>query len=112
MSSWVGFHASMSLTTNASTPTASGSDITQTTTADAPADVMSLLENALHQVEFCDLNLDEDDMRTTPIPNDTPPVPAPILPVSHLMHGRLTTQTDTLWSLATGSKKILQCSGN
>jgi hypothetical protein len=81
MSSWVGFHASTSLTTNVSTPTASGSNITQTTTADAPADVMSSLENMLHQVEFHDLDLDEDDMHTTPIPNDTPPVPAPILPV-------------------------------
>jgi hypothetical protein len=42
---------------------------------------MSSLENVLHQVEFHDLDLNEDDMRTTPIPNDTPPVPAPILPV-------------------------------
>jgi hypothetical protein len=63
------------------TPTATGSDITQTTTADASANVMLLLENMLHQVEFCDLDLNEDDMCTTPIPNDTPPVPVPILPV-------------------------------
>jgi hypothetical protein len=81
MSSWVGFHASMSLTTNVSTPTASGSDITQTTTTNAPTDVMSSLENALHQVEFRNLDLNEDDMRTTPIPNNIPPVPVPILPV-------------------------------
>jgi hypothetical protein len=81
MSSWVGFHASTSLTTNTSTPTATGSNITQTTTTDAPTNVILLLENMLHQVEFCDLNLDEDNMHTTPIPNDTPPVPMPILPV-------------------------------
>jgi hypothetical protein len=68
MSSWVGFHASTSLTTNTLTPTASGSDITQTTTTNAPTDVMSSLENALHQVEFRNLDLNEDDMRTTPIP--------------------------------------------
>jgi hypothetical protein len=78
-SSWVGFHASTSLTTNVLTPTASGSNITQTTTANAPADVMSSLENTLHQVEFHNLDLDEDNMHTTPIPNDTPPVPVPIL---------------------------------
>jgi len=81
MSSWVGFHARMSLTTNVLTPTATGSDITQTTTTNAPANIMSSLENTLHQVEFCDLNLDEDDMCTTPISNNTPPVPMPILPV-------------------------------
>ncbi|KAG2115539.1 hypothetical protein BD769DRAFT_1673064 [Suillus cothurnatus] len=80
MSSWVGFHARMSLTTNVLTPTATGSDITQTTTTNAPANIMSSLENTLHQVEFCDLNLDEDDMCTTPISNNTPPVPMPILP--------------------------------
>ncbi|KAG2102319.1 hypothetical protein BD769DRAFT_1676644 [Suillus cothurnatus] len=72
MSSWVGFHASMSLTTNVSTPTASGSNITH---------VMLSLENTLHQVKFHDLDLDEDDTHTTPIPNNTPPVPTPILPV-------------------------------
>ncbi|KAG1777163.1 hypothetical protein EV702DRAFT_1197482 [Suillus placidus] len=80
-SSWVGFHASTSLTTNASTPTATGSDITQTTTADPPGEIMSSLEHALHQVEFRDLDLDDVDMRTTPIPNEIPPVPAPILPI-------------------------------
>lgn len=77
-SSWVSFHASTSLTTNMLTPTATGSDIA--TTTDGPPDVMLSLENALNQVEFCDL--DDDNMCTTPIPNDPPPAPTPIPPAT------------------------------
>ncbi|KAG1848015.1 hypothetical protein F4604DRAFT_1974037 [Suillus subluteus] len=75
--SLVGFHASTSLAANASTPTATGSEITHTTSADASADPMLSLESTLNQVKFHDL--DDIEMSST---HDIPPVTAPISPVT------------------------------
>ncbi|KAG2355587.1 hypothetical protein BDR07DRAFT_1302992, partial [Suillus spraguei] len=74
-SSWVGFHASTSLAADASTPTATGSDITHATSSDTSADPMSSLESVPNQVEFCDL----DDIEMSRAPAATP---IPISPVT------------------------------
>ena len=79
-SNWTGFHASTSLAVDTSTPTATGSDITNTTTNPSADAAMLSLESALDRVEFRDL--DDIEMSSAPIPHDILPIPTPITPVT------------------------------